>query len=378
MQRIPSLASIASIVASIVSVAPVAPAILIALTALGHAGHASAQSTVTLYGLIDSGISYVDNGAAGATVRQQSGVSQGSRWGFLGSEDLGGGNKANIVLEGGFFNDTGVMTGNGGFSRRSIVGLFGAWGALDVGRDYNPVHTMLAQFDPLANGLLSASSGFMGNAGAQMPNAVFYATPDLDGVTAKVGYSFGERAGAGRSGDTLSSRVVYAHGRLAAGVAYAYQNVAAATGPSFTRDHQALLTLSYKFDVVEPVAMLQQGHNNSGSLVYNSNNGVPYSADFRTWMLGASVPLPGHKLAVTYQRYDDRTTANADAGNLALAWYAFVSRRTTLYANVAKIVNRNGQRFAFVDAGKNVYGYTPAAGERVNPVGVVIGIQHKF
>ena len=127
MQRIPSLASIASIVASIVSVAPVAPAILIALTALGHAGHASAQSTVTLYGLIDSGISYVDNGAAGATVRQQSGVSQGSRWGFLGSEDLGGGNKANIVLEGGFFNDTGVMTGNGGFSRRSIVGLFGAW-----------------------------------------------------------------------------------------------------------------------------------------------------------------------------------------------------------------------------------------------------------
>lgn len=355
---------------------PLAPITVAALAILSPAG-AAAQSNVTFYGLIDSGLSYVDNGDAGATLRQQSGVSQGSRWGFTGSEDLGGGNQANFVLEGGIFNDTGAMTGNGGFSRRSIVGLSGAWGALDVGRDYNPVHTMLAQFDPLANGLLSASSGFMGNAGAQMPNAVFYTTPDLNGVTAKVGYSLGERAAAGRSGDSLSSRVVLARGRLAAGLAYAYQNVATAAS-AYTRDHQALLTLSYRFAAVEPVAMLQQGHNNSGSIVYNSNNGVPYSADFRTWMLGASVPLPGHKLALTYQRYDDRTAANADAGNLSLAWYAYLSRRTTLYANVAKIVNRNGQKFAFVDAGKNVYGYTLTSGERANPVGIVIGVQHKF
>lgn len=352
--------------------------ISLALAALACAGGATAQSNVVFYGLVDSAITWVDNGDAGSTLKQQSGVSQGSRWGFMGSEDLGGGMKANFVLEGGFFNDTGVMTGNGGFSRRSIVGVSGKWGALDVGRDYNPVHTLLAQFDPLANGLLSAASGFMGNAGAQMPNAVFYTTPNVAGFTGKIGYGMGERSDAGRSGDTLSSRVVYERDRLAAGIAYAYQNVAAATGSAYTRDRQVLLTLSYRFDWITPVVMMEQGKNRSGSVTYNANNGIAYSADFRTWMLGASMPFGSHKLAATYQRYDDRTAADGDAGNLSLAWYTFLSKRTTLYANAAKIVNRNGQRFAFVDAGKNVYGYTLQPGQRANPVGIAIGIQHKF
>lgn len=359
-------------------IARTALASLVALIAPLAAGNAAGQSNVSFYGLLDAGLTYVDNGEAGSGWRQQSGVSQGSRWGFTGSEDLGGGNKANFVLEGGFFNDTGVWTGNGGFSRRSVVGLSGAWGALDVGRDYNPVHTLLAQFDPLANGLLSAASGFMGNAGAQMPNAVFYTTPEMAGVTGKIGYGMGERAGAARSGDTLSSRLVYARGPLAAGVAYAYQNVAASTGTGYARDHQLLATFSYKFAGIEPVAMLQQGHNYSRSLVYNSNNGVPYSTDFRTWMLGASVPYAVYKLALTYQRYDDRTAANADAANLALAGYASLSKRTTLYANISKIVNRNGQHFAFVDAGKNVYSYTTKPGSTIDPVGFTMGIQHKF
>lgn len=350
----------------------------LALAACTSAGSAAAQSNITLYGLVDSGLVWVKNGDLGSSVKQQSGVSQGSRWGILGTEDLGNGLKANVVLEAGFFGDTGASTGAGGFSRRSIVGLSGTWGAVDIGRDYNPVHTMLAQFDPLANGLLSAASGFMGNAGAQMPNAVFYTTPNMAGVTGKIGYSAGERSGAGRGGDALSSRLVYERNGLAAGVAYAYQNVADATRPDYLRDHQMLLTLSYKFDRLTPVLMLEKGANKSGSIVYNSNNGVPFSADYLTAMAGVSVPFGTHRLAATYQRYDDRTAANADAGNLALALYSNLSKRTLLYANVSKIVNRNGQRFAFVDAGKNVYGYTPAAGRSVNPVGVALGIQHRF
>lgn len=353
-------------------------ALALALAACASCSTATAQSNLTLYGLVDSGLTWVKNGDLGSTVRQQSGVSQGSRWGILGAEDLGNGLKANVVLEAGFFSDSGASTGAGGFSRRSIVGLSGKWGALDVGRDYNPVHTMLAQFDPLANGLLSAASGFMGNAGAQMPNAVFYATPDMAGLTGKIGYSAGERGGAGRRGDTLSSRLVYERNGLAAGVAYAYQNVADATRPDYIRDHQVLLTLRYRFDRFTPVLMLEKGANNSGSIAYNSNNGVPFSADYLTSMVGVSVPSGAHRFAATYQRYDDRTAANADAGNLALAVYSSLSKRTLLYANVSKIVNRNGQRFAFVDAGKNVYGYAPAAGRTVDPVGIALGIQHRF
>lgn len=353
------------------------PRALLALFSAGAAGQAAAQSNVVLYGLIDSGLTWVDNGSAGASWKQQSGVAQGTRWGILGSEDLGGGLKASTVLEAGFFNDTGVSTGAGGFSRRSIVGLSGTWGAVDVGRDYNPVHTLLAQQDPLSNGLLSAASGFMGNAGAQMPNAVFYATPDMAGVGGKIGYSFGERAGGGRAGDTLSSRLVYDNAGLVAGMAYAYQNVAPASGAGYVRDRQLLLTASYRFTMITPVAMFETGRNRSGSTVYNSNNGVPFSADYRTMMLGASVPYASYKAAFSYQRYDDRTRANADAANIALAWYAYLSKRTTLYSNVSKIVNRNGQSFAFVDAGKNVYSYT-ANGAHINPVGMALGLMHKF
>lgn len=353
------------------------PLALPALLALGTCGTAAAQSNITLYGLIDSSMTWVDNGAAGSSVKQQSGVAAGTRWGVLGSENLGGGIKANFVLEAGFFNDTGVSTGLGGFSRRSVVGLSGAWGALDVGRDYNPVHTLLAQQDPMANGMLSAASGFMGNAGAQQPNAVFYTTPDMAGWGGKIGYSLGENVNGARNGDTLSSRLVYDKDGLIAGMAYAYQNVVQTGGGSFIRDRQLLLTASYRFAFITPVVMFETGKNKSGSIVYNSNNGVPFSADYHTMMLGASVPVGVHRLAVSYQRYDDRTRANADAANLALAGFYNLSKRTTLYANVAKLNNKNGQQFAFVDAGKNVYSYT-ANGAHINPLGVAAGIMHRF
>ncbi|WP_256737744.1 porin, partial [Paraburkholderia fungorum] len=89
---------------------------------------AHAQSSVTLYGLIDAGISYVNNARAGTghdnLVKYDDGVASGSRWGLRGTEDLGGGLKALFVLENGFNSGTGAAgQGNSMFGRQAYVGL---------------------------------------------------------------------------------------------------------------------------------------------------------------------------------------------------------------------------------------------------------------
>jgi predicted porin len=105
------------------------------------AGTAHAQSSVTLYGLVDAGITYVNHANAKAQdlVQYGDGVAQGSRWGLRGSEDLGGGLKAIFTLENGFNSGTGAL-GQGGalFGRQAYVGLAqDGVGSLTLGRQYS-------------------------------------------------------------------------------------------------------------------------------------------------------------------------------------------------------------------------------------------------
>src|ERR1700744_2506519 len=104
---------------------------------------AHAQSSVTLYGLIDAGISYVNNARAGTShdnlVKYDDGVASGSRWGLRGTEDLGGGLKAIFVLESGFNSGNGTL-GQGGalFGRQAFVGLArDGVGSVTFGRQYS-------------------------------------------------------------------------------------------------------------------------------------------------------------------------------------------------------------------------------------------------
>ncbi len=101
---------------------------LAAMAVLAAAGSAHAQSNVTLYGRLDAGISNTSN--AGPNKSSMTQVSSGgmntSRWGILGSEDLGGGLKAVFNLEGGILVDTGAADG-ALFKRQANVGLEGAF-----------------------------------------------------------------------------------------------------------------------------------------------------------------------------------------------------------------------------------------------------------
>jgi len=98
---------------------------------------AHAQSSVTVYGIIDTGLTYTSK--VGATNSSRFSLDSGdmatSRIGFKGVEDLGGGLSAIFNLENGFNNDTGGLgTANTLFDRKSVVGLSGAFGTVTLGR----------------------------------------------------------------------------------------------------------------------------------------------------------------------------------------------------------------------------------------------------
>ena len=130
---------------------------LLALAILGaFAGAASAQTSVTLYGVVDGGIAYEDNGtAAGSVLRVENGGQSTSRFGFKGTEDLGGGLSALFVLENGFLVGTGAMsTANVLFNRQSWVGLKGGYGTTRLGRQETLVYAAYNKgFDPFGRGL---------------------------------------------------------------------------------------------------------------------------------------------------------------------------------------------------------------------------------
>lgn len=193
---------------------------LLAVAALALvSGAVSAQSSVKVYGIMDTGV-YTTN-ASGASNLKQTQVVQGtwlpSLWGMTGSEDLGGGLKANFNLQSNITSDTGASSG---FDRYATVGLSGAFGAIDLGRQIDniflqsflngviPTHT-----NSLAvNGLLAygdASNGNTAVSGAYINNAVQYTSPTINGFTLKSQFAQGETAGHASYNTLLNALVTY-------------------------------------------------------------------------------------------------------------------------------------------------------------------------
>ncbi|MFM0348633.1 porin [Paraburkholderia sp. RL17-347-BIC-D] len=164
---------------------------------------AFAQSSVTLYGLIDTGIEYVSHAnSAGDHVVRMPAISGElpSRWGIRGTEDLGGGWKAIFTLENGFNTRAGDI-GQGGrlFGRQAWVGIDGPWGALTFGRQYNMVYWALSDADMLGPDVhgIGALDNYLPN--ARSDNSIVY-KGTYKGVTVGASYSFGrDAAGTGNS-----------------------------------------------------------------------------------------------------------------------------------------------------------------------------------
>jgi predicted porin len=179
---------------------------------------AHAQSTVTLYGLVDHGLLSIDHAPKGSQTYQNSNGINGNRVGFAGHEDLGGGLAAVFTLENGFDGSTGAFgMGNRAFGSQSFLGLTSAsWGQLLAGRQVN--------VDIFTTGLLSAANQWAGLAGThpgdndnfynsyRVPNSVKYISPTFGGVQVQALYGFGEFTGS--MGRVVAAGVKYESGPL--------------------------------------------------------------------------------------------------------------------------------------------------------------------
>ncbi len=155
-----------------------------------------AQTSITLYGVIDEGINYTSNAGDKSAYQLESGYAQGSRWGLKGSEDLGSGLKAIFDLENGFDASTGAF-GQGGrmFGRQAFVGLTAAnYGTVTLGRQYDSVVDYLAQATANGNwgGYLLSHPYDNDNTdnSFRVNNTIKYASPDFAGLQFGGTYSF--------------------------------------------------------------------------------------------------------------------------------------------------------------------------------------------
>src|SRR3954468_1495071 len=175
---------------------------LIALAALAAAGAASAQSSVTLFGIVD--VNYAHYSVDGGTSAYGTAASSGhvnvltnsgynsARLGFRGTEDLGGGLSASFWLEGALSPDDGNAAGLQ-FRRRSTVSLAGGWGEVRLGRDYVPAFWNLTVFDPFGTNGVGTSMTLVGPAGGNgtAGNALVPFGQGTSGVIVRASNSFG-------------------------------------------------------------------------------------------------------------------------------------------------------------------------------------------
>jgi predicted porin len=203
--------------------------ILITSAALGLLpGAAYSQSSVILYGLVDSGLNFVNNVKGGRQYAStsSSGEPQGSRWGLKGTENIGNGLTAIVQLENGFDTDTGKFGQSGlEFGRLAIVGLSGEFGRITAGRQFASVMDFVGSSmipSGIWSGTFGAHPGDVDNLNDsfRVNNAIKYTSVDYSGFTFSGMYSFGGQAGDFNRGSGFGFGAGYAGGPLKLGIAF--------------------------------------------------------------------------------------------------------------------------------------------------------------
>lgn len=324
---------------------------LAALITLSATPQAFAQSSVTVFGLMDVSITQGWGSVANRT-QVSAGNLTGSRLGFRGVEDLGGGLKANFWLEAGITPDTGagvasntnnqasgaLPAGSFTFNRVSYVGLQGGWGELRLGRDYTPTFNGHVYYDPaVLSGVGTSQTGigaltiFAAPNGARASNSVSYWSPDMNGFKGQVMYALGENpsnAGTTRSdGNYLGARLNYVGGPVDLSAAVASYKLAAVGDMK-----EAVLGATYAISSAKLWAIYLRNTTGSATNVTGS-------------MLGASIAsgVVQYKLSLSQSRATNNSgAAIGTTHKLALGAVYNLSKRTALYATVAALTNSNG------------------------------------
>ncbi len=303
-------------------------------------GAASAQSSVTIYGKVDLGLTLDSGNAAGKSIRLDSGVTGGSRIGFKGVEDLGGGMKAAFQLETGYCADSAAgapnfCTGSNQFMGRQAHGdLTGSFGALSAGRQYSLGFNNLSTIDPFGTGFAGQVNNIVDPSGIRLNNSVTYSTPSMAGVTASAEIAFGEQTGNWQANRETGAGLTYASGP--AYVGFTFYDVGNAAGNGAARKNY-LLGGTYDFGVVKLHALVQKSSGTS-------------TLDVLDLMGGVTVPVAGGNVMASYIHHNDRTLANKDANQIGVGYIYPLSKRTSVYTAFARIKNDNGATFTVGNA----------------------------
>lgn len=308
---------------------------LIALAVLAASGAAMAQSSVTLYGVVDAfvGSNKLEVNGVGQrqTVVDTSGVN-GSRWGLKGSEDLGNGMKAIFQLESGFDASTGA-SGQGGllFGRQAFIGLNTGFGTVSLGRQYSAYDALHSatnhNYDAFT---FNAATGTVGGKGvgvsangmadytSRVNNSIAFTSADYSGFSGAVVYGFGENKTATQDkADSVSVHIKYANGPLLVGYAFQQEEVQGRDGKD--KNKYNLVGATYDFGVVK----LNGSYNTAKNNTFKDKEGN----------IGVVVPFGAAAISAGYVRSKSEGLGveRTGKGYSILATYA-VSKRTGLYA----------------------------------------------
>ena len=361
-----------------------------------------------------------------------SGANSSSRVGFRGTEDLGGGLAAGFWLEAGYNLDSGA-SGLTSFNRRSTVSLSGNFGEIRLGRDYVPTYWNESVFDPMGavgvgENLIKTISGNIATArgpgstiaandnAIRASNSVGYFLPrDLGGFYGQVMYALHENvkssdlAGSPTSrGRYYGGRFGYANGPLDVAVAYGESTAAdtttvtaagVATGARFSDKLRTInLGASYDFGILKLMGELSQVRDSARTTTPFGGIGRLTATDkdeYNGAMIGMTVPVGPGVVKASYARVkfknDPGTPSplfapdrDASASKLALGYVHNLSKRTALYATVARSRIKDGQNNpvimavplggpAFLSTGAGAAGFAPRSA-----TGYDFGLRHSF
>lgn len=373
--------------------------IALAVVALGGvASLAHAQSSVTLYGIVDEGLSYTTNAGGNSAWQLTGGIAQGSRWGLKGTEELGGGLRTIFQLENGFQPSNGTL-GQGGrmFGRQAYVGIGSdTSGTVTLGRQYDSVVDYL--------GPLTANGSWGGtyfshpldndntNNSFRINNAVKYTSANYAGLTFGGLYGFSNDSGFANN-RAWSVGLRYGNGPLTAGAAFLQVNnggfttAGAVAGTSttstgdarFVASRQRVAGAGVNYVFGPAAAGVVYTYTNINGIGWNGGSGLialPSSAHYNNIEVNAKyTATPSVVLGAMY----DYTKVNGQVLGYGFGghWNVFglmadylLSKRTDVYAQAVYV--RASQ-----DAGAQVYGSAGTSDSHAQTVARV-GMRHKF
>jgi predicted porin len=374
--------------------------LLAAALLAGFAGVAQAETQVTLYGIIDTGIDYGKYTRADGVSINHFGLTQGSqsgsRWGLKGTEELGDGLKAIFQLESGFDSSNGYSAQGGRlFGRQAWAGLANAsWGQVEFGRIYSAPTSLLAPLDPFTQGwgLANLGTTFSAFDTERLDNGILYLSPVFSGFQFGANYSF-------NTGDTGANAIkdatahttreialaaTYTNGPLFVGASYSQLNEPS-NSPTLSgvTPREEIIGATYDFQVVKVHA--GYSHTSDGWFVGNTatldndqtyliNNKTVQGLKANAYFLGATVPIGA--VTKVFASWQHATISGYDPGlyiNPSSTYVNTLAPENIFSLGATYSLSKRTNLYAVAAYDKN---YAGVAGQKATDV--IVGIRHQF